>query len=312
MDTQPNIEPRGSSDLRLISRTPTDLPALLLASLERRWQKYQGEVARCQRKCSEKSVHDLRVATRRLIAVIDVILTIVPHDPVRNVIPELRKRLKAFGPLRDVQVQMLRVNTLRQRYPVLKPFFTVLLLREKRLIDTAPRVLQKADTRAVGEKIAFCRRRLSKMLGSPQMHGVASLAAAGAAAAGFAKSVGLLRAVTPHDVDTIHRLRIAFKKFRYLVETLQAVLPFVTEERLKLMNTYQDRMGAIQDNEVLRSALRRYTRGIPGKSRAALTPVKQALVQEHRELVETFLQSAEELYTFWDGMPEPLFPPHAA
>ena len=150
------------------------------------------------------------------------------------------------------------------------------------------------------------------MLAASQMHRVASIAATGAAAAGFTRAVALLRVVTPGDVETIHRLRIAFKKFRYLVEVLQPALPFVTEELLKLMNTYQDRMGAIQDNEVLTAALRRYTKGRSGRGKAGLTPVRQVLVLEHKELVETFLQSKDELYTFCDEISAPLFPPPAA
>ena len=310
--TQRDTGTTGLTDLHLIRRPGTDLLPLLLESLDQRWQRYLGEVARCRKKCSEKSVHDLRVATRRLIAVIDVILTVVPHDPVRNVARELRKRLKALGPLRDVQVQLLRVETMRQLFPVLKPFFTVLLLREQRLINATSRLLQKMETKTLGERIAACRKRLSKMLGSPLMHGVVLIAATGVAAAGFTRAVALLRAVTSDDVETIHRLRVAFKKFRYLVEVLQAVLPFVTEERLKMMNAYQDRMGFIQDNEVLTAALRRYSRGRSGGGSAGLAPVRQALILEHKELVETFLQSADELYTFWDEMSGTLFPPPAA
>lgn len=47
---------------------------ILLEALETRWKKFRAEVKTCRRDFSEKAVHDLRVATRRLLAVFDLLI----------------------------------------------------------------------------------------------------------------------------------------------------------------------------------------------------------------------------------------------
>ena len=56
---------------------------------------------------------------------------------------------------------------------------------------------------------------------------------------------------------TIHRLRIAFKRFRYLCELLEPFLSGVTETRLERMRHYQGASGEIQDLAVLLARLER-------------------------------------------------------
>ena len=47
----------------------------------------------------------------------------------------------------------------------------------------------------------------------------------------FAKALELQRAMDPGAADTIHRTRIAFKKFRYMVGALQPLFAEITPER---------------------------------------------------------------------------------
>jgi len=289
-----------------------ELLPMLRQSLDQRWQKYAAELARCRRKCSEKSVHDLRVATRRLLATIDVILAVMPGDLIRNVERTLRKRMKAFGPLRDVQVQLLRIGKLRQDHPDLTPFYTVLLLREQHLMDLITRRLQRTMTTSMDEAVAACNERLEQFVHAEPMARVASTAAIGTAAAAFARAVVLRQAIVPGDSASIHHLRLAFKKYRYTIEVMQPALPFVTENVLKNMNAYQDRMGQIQDVEVLAGSLKQFSRRTRGKSGTRLAPVRQALEEEHRVLMTAFHKAADDLYGFWNSVQATMVAPPAA
>jgi CHAD domain-containing protein len=282
------------------SRLSTDVVSLLLESLDQRWQKYLSELSRCRRKCSEKSVHDLRVATRRMLAVIDVITTVMPDDSVNDIVRTLRKHLKSFGPLRDVQVQLVKVEQLKQSFPGLNSFFTVLLLRERRLITASGRELKRISPRPMARVITRWKERFASVFETRSMQRIATSAVMGAAAATFARAVALRQALDREDSSSIHRLRVAFKKFRYTVEVLQPVLPFASGALLKSMNGYQDRMGYIQDNEVLNGAVRSYLKTRPRAVRAALLPLREALAEEHRRLVAEFIKSADGLDTFWN------------
>jgi CHAD domain-containing protein len=61
---------------------------------------------------------------------------------------------------------------------------------------------------------------------------------------------------------TIHRVRIAFKSFRYMVEIIHPLLDDYPVETLKRMNDYQALLGEIQDTEVFAQTLAAYSEAI--------------------------------------------------
>jgi CHAD domain-containing protein len=65
----------------------------------------------------------------------------------------------------------------------------------------------------------------------------------------------------------VHELRIALKKFRYMTEILQAVLPPQNERTLKEMKDLQTRVGNVHDQDMLIAGLagiiRRYRSNAP-------------------------------------------------
>ena len=52
---------------------------LLLEALEQRWKNYRAELKRCRAEFSNEAVHDLRVATRRMLALIQLLNSISPR-----------------------------------------------------------------------------------------------------------------------------------------------------------------------------------------------------------------------------------------
>jgi CHAD domain-containing protein len=57
---------------------------------------------------------------------------------------------------------------------------------------------------------------------------------------------------TPH---LVHEFRIALKKFRYMTEVLQTVLPPQNEGTLKEMKDLQTRVGKVHDQDMLIAGL---------------------------------------------------------
>lgn len=277
------------------------LPDALIASLEMRRDTYGKQVARCRRHCTEEAVHDLRVASRRLVATIRLITTAVPDERAEVLVSALRRRFRSFGPLRDIQVQVLKVGELRESFPVLELFYTLLLLKEQRLLRTTAGHVTKIDTSGIRRTLAGTSAKFRAAMDNPAVEQAARSAIIGTAAGTFARAASRLQSVRPRDSSTIHRLRVAFKKFRYAAEALQPVLPGITADRLRAMNGYQDRMGHVQDNQVLRVMLKRFTASTAKRNRAGMTEVHRALTGEHRRLVETFMSSRDELYSFWEN-----------
>jgi CHAD domain-containing protein len=277
----------------------SEMRSVLAQSLDDRWAKYTRELKRCRRRCTEKSVHDLRVATRRLICSLDLIMTVRSNDRLVKIRRELKKRLKSFGPLRDIQIQVLYVEKLLETYPELETFLTVLLLRERRAIKQIHRGLQEVRTASMEKVIAESRADFAGQTAGAWIEPIVRDAVVGVAAAAFARASDFRRRIDVTQPGTIHRLRVAFKKFRYMVEVLQPVLGWVSDGTLKALNAYQVRMGDIQDTEVLTSVVNAYALRGAKTHRDNLLRVHQELRRRHAALIDVFMESADELYTFW-------------
>ena len=280
-----------------------DLCALLVQSLDGRWHTYRATLKRCQKKNSEAGVHDLRVATRRLISTLDILRTLTPDGRLRQARRRLKKHFELFGPLRDVQVQLLAVEEMLPSFPELQGFYDQLVKRERKLVKRLGAQVKGVKTGKVTKAMRATAKQLPLLLATPAMQQEKRAAAIAAADMAFRKVVERRDAIDAADTATIHRMRVAFKKFRYMVETLAPVLEHVTTKRLKAMNAFQDSMGHIQDIDVLLASVQAFWRKqqMPDASRSA---AYQDLIHRRAALIEAFLQSAHTLLTFWKPMPE--------
>src|SRR5262249_37746269 len=52
---------------------PPDCVTQLSRALKKQWQRYRDDLERCQTRFSEKSVHQLRVAARRLLSTVELL-----------------------------------------------------------------------------------------------------------------------------------------------------------------------------------------------------------------------------------------------
>lgn len=257
------------------------------------------ELRRNRRHCTEPSIHDLRVATRRMIAALDAIGAVLPGGVPGQVRRKLKRLLKGFNELRDLHIQLMHFQALRPQFPVLQPFLAALRIRERELVRDAAQAIAGVKTRAMEQEIARAAESLALVTTGTEAEQATRATLLGALAAAFMRAVGLRKRVVPGEPASIHALRVAFKKFRYTVELLAPLLPAVGKKQFKAMNSYQTRMGEIQDLEVVGSAL---TMNPPGRLQAmpaSLLPVHQHITQQRAEMVDRFMRDADELLTFW-------------
>jgi CHAD domain-containing protein len=113
----------------------------------------------------------------------------------------------------------------------------------------------------------------------------------------FATVVALRQSIRRRVPQTIHRARVAFKRFRYMCELLSPILPGATKPVLDRMRDYQTRMGEIQDNEVLLAAFQSAIEQ-EGAPVAIAGGVRAALLRRRRCLIESYLATADELFDF--------------
>ncbi len=296
----------------------SDSGGVLIDSLGQRWQKYLRELRRCKRAFSEESVHDLRVATRRLMSTLMMIEIVLPDARVRRLRRRLKRLFDAFSPLRDTQVQLLTLEKKVLEYPELETLLTVLKVRERNLMNAVAGRIMKivrrtplrgrrpyGETTRLSRTVSALKKTLRQHFSRPVMQDIGMNAVLGAAASRFMTAVSFKEHVVVTQPGTIHRARVAFKKFRYTIEALLPLLPAVSKEQLKAMDAYQTRMGNIQDAEVLSVLVRRFAQKRTLASRRKLSGYRRELIAQKRELITNYMQLADELYGFWKQMENP-------
>ena len=114
----------------------------------------------------------------------------------------------------------------------------------------------------------------------------------------FNRVIEIRHQIDPAHLETIHRTRIAFKRFRYMIELLQPILPAVKPRQLIAMDQYQTMMGEIQDVSVMIERLDALLEKKKFK-RLPLDRFRQVLLQRRERLVQAYLNVADQLFTFW-------------
>lgn len=272
---------------------------ILARSLNDRWRKYCRELRRCQKKYSEEAVHDLRVSTRRLMSTLGLLATLVADNRLKKPRRTLKKRLDMFDPLRDTQIQLLYVEKLLPTFPELQAFYDALAKQERQLVKHIRKQVKRLKTARLEKSVTATEKQLRARVTDPTTPDETVSAMMSAVDAAFAKVVNRRRQVKSDDTTTIHRTRVAFKKFRYMVEVLQPLLAEVTDERLKRMHDFQTMMGDIQDVEVLSANLKAFAQQNEPAAKALL-PAQRELARRRRALIKTFIRSADDLFTFWN------------
>ena len=218
---------------------------LLLDSLNTRWDKYQAELKTCRREFSEEAVHDFRVAARRLLSSLDLLRAVMPDPRIQKIRRILKDQLDNLDDLRDVQVLLADISETIHEIPALQPFQEYLQHKEKKLLRAARKEIKSL-------KIESLSKRIKKLNQTIETFKQTDLDASLFSAVDEAYAIVNQRyaLVDPGQPATIHRLRIAFKKFRYMIEAIYPILENPPADYLKRMHDYQAAMGDIQDMEV--------------------------------------------------------------
>jgi CHAD domain-containing protein len=268
----------------------------LSVALAGQWRRYRKRLKRCQRKFSASAVHDSRIEMRRLLATLELVAVFIPERKLKKLRRALKDQLDEFDQLRDAQVQLAGVKPLRRAFPAAKKFHRWLRQREVRYIREALQAVKAVKTRRVGKRIAALEgelRRQQKSTTPDRAFGLAQDAIDNA----FAGVTRFSRQVNAAAPPTIHRTRIAFKRFRYMVDALSPLLPAVTDKHRRAMHDYQSMMGDIQDSEVLLAALDEFIESEDNKP--TMQPLRAALVQRRKQLIHVYLDAAPKLASFW-------------
>jgi CHAD domain-containing protein len=273
---------------------------LLLDSLDERGTVYSKKLKRSRDDFSTDAIHDLRTSIRRLLAILDVVAFITSAGRIEKLSDRLKDQLDGFSDLRDMQVMLDKMSENVDELPALEPFQDYLKKREKRR--------QRADEKHIQNlKPGSIKKRLQKIqkdvrdLSEEDLQGKLPQAVDEA----FLTVVQRYSEVDPANLLTIHRLRVAFKKFRYMVEAIYPCLPHFPESQLQRMRDYQTKMGDIHDIQVFLETLSEFA---DKNESYNPQPVRDFYEQMLAECVSDYLKNKDEVLTFWRATPLEAFP----
>ena len=274
---------------------------LLIETLENRWQTFRSELKRCQKEPGEEAIHDLRVATRRLLALVDMLSAFSPHRRLGKLRGAFKDQLDDLDNLRDTQVMLVEVTETLGNLPGLAPFQAYLIKREKRLLRSTAKDVKSFKSRGIRKRLDSTHKALLKAeKGINQQMELLQIVDDA-----YETTLRRFQSIEPAQPETIHRVRIAFKKFRYMVEIVHPLIPNFPDNNFKHMRAYQDMMGDIQDLEIFLSVFDDFA---DKDASYDPEPVRRFYQQHHTEAVNAFVEGMHQINTFWRPAPDSPFP----
>lgn len=272
----------------------TSIPGIVAAKpigLGEWMNRVVDRAAKAPRAFDIDDIHDLRVAIRRCRTIADALSEVNPSSGWRKLKKASGAMFYALGELRDVQVMVTWLKQLGlARDPVRRHMLRLLARRKRDCREAAAMALDAFDrkdwkklTRKLApksrffplESVVFQRRALARLN----------------AAAGLYQEARRKRSSAAW-----HRLRIAIKRFRYVVDNF---LPRRYEIWADDLKRIQDLLGELHDLDVLRAAIRRHAARLDS---SAVAPWIQKIDAERKSRLTELnakLSGSQSLWLTW-------------
>ncbi len=267
----------------------------LLSAYDERWAKYRGQYKTCRMEFSEEAVHDLRVTARRMLAMLDIARALAPHPRVKKARRELSDMIEELDELRDVQVMLVEISENLDVLPELKIFQKSLTKREAKLLRSAYKHIKQNGLSELSKRIKKIRESLEILEHTAEIFEMQLLEVANNAYSLAGQAYSQIDAAQP---TSIHRLRLKFKKFRYLVEIVHPYVKNYPLDYLERMHNYQGMMGNIQDAEVFLNLFLEYVDEHAKKLNRE--NVLKFYKQKLQTYINDFMENKGEFPIFWN------------
>lgn len=255
----------------------------------------------------EGSVHQARVASRRLREALPVLGARADAHALARAERRVRRITRALGPVRELDV-------------------TLLLLAELEGTGAAPaRALARVKAAVVSEREARLRDMLDEITPlrieslRKRLGQVAPEATAAAPAEKRSETVQragvrarALRGAIAHAgglylADRLHRVRVAAKKLRYALELQRELTHSRSSAHIKRLKAQQDLLGRMHDLEILIDRTRGVQEGLAASDRrgmAELDALVRVLEDECRERHAAYIRARPALLKLCDLVSE--------
>lgn len=204
--------------------------------------------------------------------------------------------MRLLSRFRDLQVQQLLLAPMAPGYPGLGGYLSRLKGGEARSRPVLSASLSAFPLDRLAEAAYVVERRLRLVTAESRAEANAIGRLEDRLNRDHQRLLALRSCIDPADPATIHRLRVAFKKYRYLVEPLAPLSGNHDPAVLARMHELQGLMGDIQDLAVLLRSLRSWAAKHHGLKE--VDPIVRLLARRLSERISAFLNGAKEMDSF--------------
>lgn len=216
------------------------------------------------RRGDSDSIHDLRVASRRMRATVGLFAPFIAGKTVKRTSKMLRRVTRELGRLRNIDEAMIYFGAVPERLPVLCRLLPAVRKEEIKVVTDILRPLPRQEMDRV------LREAVADLAGVPHDDPALPAYLADLAAQRFQAVQGLLSPATiPENREGRHGLRIAIKKWRYLLETIGLVSGQDFGAALETLKEYQTVLGNL--NDMVEFGALCDTLGLPAQERKRIT-----------------------------------------
>jgi CHAD domain-containing protein len=256
---------------------------LLLRNFEKLWEKYSKRLINCQQTGSEEAIHKLRISCRRLLAIIALLQALDHNASLGKLRKHIKTQLDNFDELRDTQVMLIEIADKLDSCADMARYHSYLKNNEQRLLTAIPNLLNFPP------KSLFKKTRNSLCLDAiPIKHHIPAVIDAT-----YQTALDRYQRITPDNPSTLHRLRIALKKLRYMLSASADFLSDLPPNHLRSLQIYLTRLGEIQNSCVLLDSLNRFFGHQLPES------VQHYYTNRHQVLINDFMLHKTDILTFW-------------
>lgn len=213
-----------------------------------------------------------------------------------RVVGDLRALMRGLSRYRDLQVQQAMLAPLVPGFPVLDNCLSRLKSSEALAGTLLAGRLSSFPVEKLSAAVAGACRLLRRVAAGTRAEAGAAKKLGGYLARAHLRLLSFRSGVNPADPATVHRLRVAFKKYRYLAEPLAPLSGNPDPAALSRMHGLQGVMGDVQDLAVLLRHLRSWAAS--GGNRREAGPALRLLSGKLDQKTASFLSTARDLDSF--------------
>ena len=273
--------------------------------LDPKIEKFIANYLRCAEQPDESAIHDVRVAARRILAGLDA----MPNDemigPDAKAAKRLRQLLKKLNPIRDAQV--IAINASQAGNPAMDvPEFQAYL--QKKAEKKAKKAASIFKEKGTPEKFLKPFRHFS--IPSPNAETASNADLFIGVDSAYARCLTKFRAIRADHPESIHKFRVAFKKFRYTVEIASprnAPNQGIPPELFEALHTMQTLLGDVQDADVMLHQFLSWHAKVR-KNKDHPVPSPEIFRLDLQTKISAFLVAAPAVTNYWRGNPQAPFP----